>query len=138
MNELTIQLAQGRNVYAPGETIHGHVRWNFERCPDAIDVVLFWHTEGRAASQSGVASRLVWEHPGERGERSFSFSLPEGPHSFSGKLITLLWAVEAIQRPGREHALVGFVLSPTGAELRLPELGPEGEAGRRPVGFRPS
>lgn len=138
MNELTIQFAPGKAVYAPGETVHGQVRWSFDRAPEAIDVVLFWHTEGHAFSQSGVASRQVWEAPGQRGERSFSFALPDGPHSFRGKLIRLQWAVEAIPRPGgKEHAYVGFVLSTTDAEIQLPELAGEGDARQGPLGFRP-
>lgn len=138
MSQLSIQLAHGKRVYAPGETLQGQVRWHFERPPDSIELVVFWHTEGRALSESGISSRVHWQQPGQRGERPFSFSLPEGPHTFRGKLISLSWAVEAIQRPGKQHAQVSFVLSPTGAELVLPELEPDGAPGGGPVGFRPS
>jgi len=49
--------------------------------------------------------------------REFRFRLPEGPYSFSGKLISLLWAIEVVASPGDMAGRAGIVVSPSGREV---------------------
>lgn len=116
---ITIQLSDGRQAYRPGETLSGRVGWQLDRRPRSLEIVLFWHTEGKGSRDSGVAERLVREDPGERGEMKFSFTLPAAPVSFSGKLVGLIWSVEALFPKEKAHEHVDFTLSPTGAPIEL-------------------
>lgn len=129
MNELVVELADGRTAYRPGETLHGRVRWQLDHRPREMEVALFWHTEGKGTTDSRVADRELWEEPGARGEREFAFTLPDAPHSFSGRLISLVWGVEAILKKGKMHAHAAFTLSPTGANIHLPRT--EAESNER-------
>jgi hypothetical protein len=55
------------------------------------------------------------------GQEKFEFALPEGPQSFSGKLISLIWAVELVVEKSKESQRIEFVLSPFDAEIVLGE-----------------
>ena len=50
----------------------------------------------------GIVDTLRIDRPDASGHHDFGFRLPEGPYSFSGKLITLAWAVEVVALPDGE------------------------------------
>lgn len=56
--------------------------------------------------------------------RAFRFQLPEAPYSFSGKLISLAWALELIAYPSKEVVRREIVLAPGGSEVRLESVQP--------------
>lgn len=117
MQELTIQLDRADAGYVPGEPITGRVSWDLDQSPDKVTVRLLWHTEGKGTQDVGVAAEEVWEPVSMRDQRGFEFAGLEGPYSFSGRLITLGWMIEA--EAGRQHAEAALTLSPTGGEVRL-------------------
>ena len=122
MNDLTLEITNGKTIYRPGETLSGFVRWELASRPRELEIVLFWHTEGKGSTDTGVVDRVVREDPGERGEHDFHFVLPEAPHSFSGRLISLVWGVEALFPKEKLHVHTDFVLSPDGRDaVRLDE-----------------
>jgi hypothetical protein len=51
--------------------------------------------------------------------RSFSLQLPEGPYSFSGKLISLAWALELVAEPGSRASRIEITVSPTRREILI-------------------
>jgi hypothetical protein len=61
---------------------------------------------------------LVFELPQVADSRPFSFRAPVFPSSFSGKLISLIWALELVLDPGGAEA-IELVIAPDGKELRL-------------------
>ena len=54
-------------------------------------------------------------------DRSFSLRLPREPYSFSGKLISLVWALELIVEPGSNVTRQELVMSASGKEVVLGE-----------------
>lgn len=118
-DSLTLTLDRAGGAYRPGETVTGLVRWSLASAPKRIDVRLFWRTEGKGTADSGLAGELRFEGLDAEGEQAVVLDLPVGPYSFSGKLISLLWAVEAVARPGKEVARAAVVLSPTGVEVTV-------------------
>ncbi len=120
---LSIALRDGRDRYAPGETLEGSLSWSLDHEPEALEVRLFWHTSGKGTRDVGVVDVLRLSRPGVASEGgTFRFLLPDGPYSFSGTLITLAWAVEAVVEPSLESAALGLVVSPTGREIVLTPL----------------
>ena len=70
-----------------------------DRWPDdaeAIEIRLFWYTEGKGTRDVGVEGTERVDRPDRNGHRDFSFTAPEGPYSFSGKLISLMWSIELV------------------------------------------
>lgn len=128
MSELRIDLDGGRNAFAPGETLAVRVAWHLASPPKRLELRLFWYTEGKGTQDVEIVERHPLEG-GAFGEQRVSLRAPSGPYSFSGRLISLLWALEAVAEPGGEVARREIVLSPSGEEVRLDAPG----AARDPV-----
>ncbi len=120
MSEL--ELSPERHAYRPGETIRVQLRWQFERPPQALVLNLLWYTQGKGDEDIQVVTGETVEDPGASGERTFSFEAPIHPPSFSGGLITLSWALEALSDPDSLVVREEIVIAPEASELRLPDL----------------
>jgi hypothetical protein len=116
---ILVETNHGTTSFRPGDTVDGTVRWQLAAPPAKIELRLFWYTEGRGDQDVGVIETVPFENPGAVDQRSFRVRLPEGPYSFSGKLITLAWGLEAVAQPGDRTGRISITLSPTGEEIRL-------------------
>jgi hypothetical protein len=121
MANVNLSLSGGTNAFAPGEQVRGVCAWDLDTMADAIEVRLFWHTAGKGTTDVAIAETVRLEAPGFRGQREFSFRLPEGPYSFSGKLISLAWGVECVVKPKGPSCRAEIVVSPTCREVVLHE-----------------
>ncbi len=125
---IRVELEGGRDAYRPDEEVAGSVSWDLGAeasgaPPEEAEVRLAWYTRGRGDRDTEVVASQVLEAPGLSDRRSFRFRLPNGPYSFSGKLISLVWTVEAVIEPGSRAGRADLVVSPTGKEVLLyPEL----------------
>jgi hypothetical protein len=99
---LTLQTTDGGMWFKPGELVEGRASWHLEEEAEAIEVRLFWYTSGKGTQDVEVARSLSVDQPGTSGHRDFNIRVPEGPYSFSGKLITLAWAIELVALPTGE------------------------------------
>lgn len=123
----SVEIDEGRHVFAPGDELSGAARWHLPEDPGSVEVRLCWRTEGRGDGDHDVVAREHFEAPGRQDWRPFTFRLPDGPYSFSGSLISLIWGLELVAEPFGTVGRSEFVVSPTGAELRLPALETEDE-----------
>jgi hypothetical protein len=121
MDNLSIVLNKDKAAFAPRETIHGTVRWSLDTGIRRLELSLFWYTAGKGTRDVGVIDTRQFDEPGAAGSKDFSFMLPEGPYSFSGKLISLIWALELACSPGSETVRREITVSPTGHEIVLGE-----------------
>ncbi len=123
MSRFDLVLRGAKTAFLPGETVEGAVSFNLDAPTEAIEVRLVWFTMGKGTQDVSVVDSSRLEAPGGGGELPFSFTLPTAPHSFSGKLISLIWAVEALVLPtklGSDNARIEFVMAPEGREIELP------------------
>lgn len=118
MNNLQITLLDSKNTFLPGETIEGRVFWSLDERPESLEVRLFWYTEGKGTQDVEITDTVRFGGPGKHEERSFSLKLPEEPYSFSGKLISLKWALELVA-PGGKTDRRDIIMSPAGKEIEL-------------------
>jgi hypothetical protein len=118
MSELQIVLDR-TGGFAPGEELSGRVSWTADREPTDVELRLFWYTSGKGSSDLGIVEALRFDRPQRQDQRAFRFTLPKEPYSFSGKLISLLWALELIVGPNAEAERHDLVMSPTRAEILL-------------------
>ncbi len=121
MDKPSIVLNEDKAAFAPRETIHGTVRWSLDAGVRRLELSLFWYTAGKGTRDVGVIDTRQFDEPGAAGWKDFSFTLPGGPYSFSGKLISLIWALELTWAPGSETVRREIGLSPTGHEIVLGE-----------------
>ena len=127
MSEFSIELAEGRTSYRPGETLAGVASWRLDEPVDELEVRLLWFTRGKGTQDVSVIDHRTFRMPALEGQDDFSFELPAAPYSFSGRLISLIWALELVTPKGRELQRVEFVLCPFESEI---VLGSAEEAGK--------
>ena len=119
MSELNIDLHDSKTCYAPGETVRGTVQWNVQVNPHHFDLSLLWYTTGKGTRDVDVVETVTIDNPGSFGSKDFAFTLPHGPYSFSGKLISLIWVIELTCSPGEETVRQEITISPSGREIIL-------------------
>jgi hypothetical protein len=122
MNELHLVTDDGRTWYLPGGSIRGRARWRLERDPEAIEVRLFWLTSGKGTEEAQVVALDRFESPGLAGERPFELAVPDGPYSFSGRLITLAWALEVVALPSEGSSRLDLIVGPRPVEVDIRAL----------------
>lgn len=119
MNELRIDIDAQRQAFKPGEEVAGTASWKLEKAPKAVELRLFWFTRGKGTQDASVVERLRFDTTSLDGNHSFRFRLPETPYSFSGKLISLVWALELIAEPHKEVTRVEIIVGPDAQEVTL-------------------
>lgn len=109
-----ILIDENRVTFRPGELLRGEVRWQEQAL---TEIRLIWYTSGKGTTDTQVVQTIPGS--GTIGSCRFEFRLPDSPPSFSGRLISLHWAVEAVS--GSQTMRHEITLSPTGREILLPE-----------------
>ncbi len=117
---IEIQLAQTPPEYRPGDIISGRVDWlDLDQQVTSLEVRLIWYTQGKGDQDVGVATSIPCKLTAPSGNLPFEFSAPSRPFSFSGKLISLIWAVEVVLFPEHEGERKQITISGSGKEVVL-------------------
>ncbi len=119
MEQIQIETRDGATAFAPGETVEGTASWQLETPARTVELRLFWYTQGKGDQDVGVVATVPFPEPALRDRRGFRIPLPAGPYSFSGKLISLLWALEVVAEPGARAGRIEIVVSPSRREVVL-------------------
>jgi hypothetical protein len=119
MNTLKIAIRDNRTLFRPGEEIVGAVAWQLDQAPRTVELRLFWFTRGKGTSDVKVVQTVSFDSPKLEEARPFQLAAPTEPYSFSGKLISLIWALELVVAPGKETERLEIVISPTAEEIVL-------------------
>ena len=121
MGWIQIETEGGANAFLPGETITGTVSWQLDPPLENVELRLIWYTEGKGDQDLGIVETAQFRTPGIVDRRGFTIRLPEGPFSFSGKLISLLWALEVVAQPKDRAGRLPITVSPSRQEIVLPQ-----------------
>ena len=106
-------------AFVPEETVRGTVTWRATQTPREVILRLFYYTEGKGTQDIDVIEERRFEAPASHGTEDFEFVLPSGPYTFSGKLISLIWALELVVGDDGPVERREIVLSPTSQEIDL-------------------
>jgi hypothetical protein len=118
MSELQLNIDGDRQGFTPGGSLAGHASWDVSGVTTA-EVRLFWYTKGKGTQDVQIVDTVVFESPQNRDRREFRMGLPDQPYSVSGKLISIVWALELLVERGAHVERREFVLSPTGREIQI-------------------
>lgn len=125
---ITIELDRTPPHYRPGEPLGGQLSWaDLPADCAAIELRLFWYTSGKGDRDLEVVASYRLDSAGPVGRERFQFSSPQAPYSFSGKLISLSWALEAVPLPRGDSELLELIISPNAEEVRLGSAEPVAE-----------
>lgn len=121
MSTLSITVRDNKKQFLPGDTITGAVAWQISQEVEALELRLIWFTSGKGTTDVSVENVQRFPQPALVGNSAFSFVLPSAPHSFSGNLISLTWALELVATRGDDATRWEFVMAPGGTEIVLPK-----------------
>lgn len=107
--------------FFPRENIFGEASWSIAKEPRRAEIRLFWYTKGKGDKDVQIVDKIELENIEKYDKKTFSFTLPDSPYSFSGKLISLIWAIEIVFFPTKESEILEFTMSSTGKEIALYE-----------------
>ncbi|MFK7910884.1 MAG: hypothetical protein AB8F34_09790 [Akkermansiaceae bacterium] len=119
-----IQIDYDNTEFTPGDTINGTLAWNLPEGTERVALRLFWFTSGRGTQDVDIIEQQTWQtgKSNNQGSEMFSFTLPDEPYSFSGKIVSLTWALEAVTLPDETSEQKEFTLSPNGREIVLDQV----------------
>jgi hypothetical protein len=131
MNTLRLGLQGDRTAYEPGDELTGAALWELDAPPASAELRLVWSTRGKGTEEAAVVETVTFDAPQAGDTRPFKIRLPAGPYTFSGKLISLIWALELVIEPGSRSERVEIVVAPGGREIILPRIATAGADGLR-------
>lgn len=125
MNSISVETSDGRTAFEPAEEISVDVGWDFDEAPEAIELRLVWNTSGKGTTDVEVAGAERIEEPLGRNSRRLAVVLPRSPYSFSGKLVSIVWALEAVALPQKTSSRFEIIVAPNKAEVVVSLTEPE-------------
>lgn len=117
MKKLQIGLRENCTAFSPGEEIAGAVLWELASAPQEAELRLLWFTRGKGTDDLAVVETVHFKDPQPGDTRPFTLRAPAAPYSFSGKLISVIWALELIVEPGDHWERVEITVAPEHREV---------------------
>lgn len=107
----------GKTAFSPGERIDVEVRWDLAATPLSAELRVVWNTSGKGDRDLEVVETISVEAGRMADRQRLSVTLPEEPYSFSGKLLSINWALEMIVFPTKESTRQPITIAPEGREV---------------------
>lgn len=124
-------LLDNNSLFLPGDRIQGTIRGSagHARPDEELAVRLIWYTSGKGTRDFAVVDERRHQLGGAtKMDLKFEFIAPRRPLSFSGQLISLQWAVEAVGLPSKRSTRIDIVLAHGPSEIRLRSVAEEMKA----------
>lgn len=115
MDNLRIELEQ--TAFLPGEQIAATATWQGLPPGSSLEARLFWYTQGKGTQDVEVVQSVQIASGRGSGSSRISLTLPDGPPSFSGKLLSLLWAIELVELTSGSCVRAELVCGPQRREI---------------------
>ncbi len=119
MSRIAIETPDGRMNFEPGSEVEVYLDWDLDQEAEAVELRLVWNTAGKGDTDVEVVDTQRFEYPSLRESRRATVVLPASPYSFSGTLVSLIWAFELIAMPEMISARQEIVIAPGGTEVQL-------------------
>ena len=110
---------EDRTAFRPGEPLSVGLAWDPARVDGGLEFELLWRTEGRGSTDRGCAYRRIWspDHHGDAAELAagvclIDLTLPDGPWTYRGHLISVVWAFTLRDAAGDDKLAVPIELHP--------------------------
>lgn len=117
-----ITLEKNKAHFIPGEKIRGAVRSGTasESKDEELAVRLIWYTGGKGTRDFAIVDERRRElAKATQLNFAFEFTAPRRPLSFSGQLISLQWAIEAVGLPSKRSTRADIVIAHGPSEIHL-------------------
>lgn len=108
-----------QSSFPPNAQLKCRVSWDLLEAADSLELRLVWNTVGKGTQDMAIARHVVLNTPTFSGHETVSMQLPGQPYSFSGKLVSIVWAIELVALPSNESTRVEITIGPEGREVVL-------------------
>lgn len=122
INTKPVLIEVDRINIAAGSTISGVVKWQSIEQSEPLELRLSWHTEGRGTMDRKIIYQQALPIVTHLQSHRFSIKAPEGPYSFTGRLIELIWTISCVSKKGKVLDSTQLYLSRDGRAVELYEL----------------
>ena len=113
MNKIQISFVSGNNNFLPREEIQLLIAWELpELKEDKMEVQLFWYTNGCGIEDLEIIETKNIKITSVIGQKEILFNAPPYPYSFSGKHVSLIWAIEAVYDKAKISSMANFDITP--------------------------
>lgn len=112
-----IEIQIERDSYLPEQEIAGAVVWGDLKDSERIEVRLVWYTAGKGTRDLEVVRVHPIDTNTGNGSGRFSIKAPAYPYSFSGKIVSIVWAIEAVVLPSGDASTKEIMIGPEGLEV---------------------
>ena len=116
---LELTLEDGRIGFEPGARLTGVAAWSAPSPPRGMELRLSWAMHGRGGRDFKIAGTIPLPAPAASERRPFILTLPEGPYSFRGRLLALVWTLELVALPGEEKTHLDLIVAPGHETIEL-------------------
>ena len=121
MNTIELTLIDPAPCYRPGETVRGTVNWQLEESPRSIEARLLWYTQGKGTTDMQVVAVEPSPQLLPAGQWRFALKIPpRAVRSYTGQLLSIVWAVEVVAEKKLAFTRQDIVVLPTGAAVVAP------------------
>ena len=128
MHELEIRLSDQDGYCEPGAKLAIPIAWRFDEEQSGLELRVVWNAHGKGSPNLGVVHTESVEHPSFQGSRTIHVELPQAPYSFSGTLVSIVWALELVAQPSQVSTRHEIVIAPQGREVSMTSTSAEQEA----------
>ena len=113
MNKIQIILESESNNFLPYEEIPFLINWDLQDLKEnKVEVHLFWYTKGCGIEDLEIIETKHFNIAAEKGQKKLMFNAPQYPYSFSGKYVSVIWAIEAVFEKSKISSMVTFDITP--------------------------
>lgn len=119
MSRLQIETRNKTSAFEPGAAVEVNLSWDLPEPPSSIELRLVWNTEGKGDRDLKMAKKIQINEPAAADSQKVEMILPWGPYSFSGKLISLVWALELVVQPSLKSVRKIITIAPAGQEVQI-------------------
>ena len=122
MNAVSLELTNDCGCYLPGQTVEAQIAWELDAVPKSIEARLFWYTRGKGTTDTMTVAAESYVGPVAAGRWRVVLAIPaDAVCSYSGRLISVRWAVEVVAEKKLGFARQELVVSTTGAVIVAPD-----------------
>lgn len=103
--------------FEPGESAELELEWEQDQPIERLELRIVCNTVGKGDRNLEIAEIWSNQQTSPQGRERLTIPLPLAPYSFSGKLISVVWAFELICFPREESTRCEFILGPNAREV---------------------
>jgi len=118
---LSVETTDGRTGFEPGDETEVELQWELDEPAKAVELRVVWNTAGKGTTDVQVVKVERIEDPSLSERRRMKLTLPRSPYSYSGRLVSIVWALELVALPKEESARLEIVIGPGEREVSLVE-----------------